>query len=35
LPSPNDHYWAPDADTVIATATEAMTALALDVLKKG
>lgn len=35
LPSLHSPYWAPDADTVIATATEAMTALALDVLKKG
>ena len=35
LPSLHSPYWAPDADAVIATATEAMTALALDVLKKG
>ena len=35
LPSLHSPYWAPDADKVIATATEAMTALALDVLKKG
>ncbi len=35
LPSLHSPYWAPDADVVIATATEAMTALALDVLKKG
>ena len=27
--------WAPDAETVISTATEAMTVAALDVLKKG
>jgi len=26
--------WAPDAEKVISTATEAMTAAALDVLKK-
>jgi len=26
--------WAPDADAVISTATEAMTVAALDVLKK-
>ncbi|MCY7271724.1 MAG: amidohydrolase [Sphingomonas bacterium] len=35
LPSLHSPYWAPDADAVIATATEAMTALALDVLKRG
>jgi hippurate hydrolase len=35
LPSLHSPFWAPDADAVIATATEAMTALALDVLKKG
>ena len=35
LPSLHSPYWAPDADAVIATATEAMTALALDVLQKG
>ena len=34
LPSLHSPYWAPDADAVIATATEAMTALAMDVLKK-
>ena len=28
-------FWAPDAETVISTATEAMTLAALDVLKKG
>jgi len=35
LPSLHSPYWAPDADAVIATATEAMTALSLDLLKKG
>ena len=35
LPSLHSPYWAPDADMVIATATEAMTALSLDLLKKG
>jgi amidohydrolase len=35
LPSLHSPFWAPDANAVIATATEAMTALALDVLKKG
>ena len=35
LPSLHSPYWAPDADAVIATATEAMTLLAMDVLKKG
>ncbi|MEO5578326.1 MAG: amidohydrolase [Sphingomicrobium sp.] len=35
LPSLHSPYWAPDADAVIATATEAMTALAIDLLKKG
>ena len=35
LPSLHSPFWAPDADAVIATATEAMTAAALDVLKKG
>jgi hippurate hydrolase len=35
LPSLHSPFWAPDADAVIATATEAMTALAMDVLKKG
>lgn len=34
LPSLHSAKWAPDADKVIATATEAMTAAALDVLKK-
>jgi len=35
LPSLHSALWAPDAETVIATATEAMTIAALDVLKKG
>jgi amidohydrolase len=35
LPSLHSPFWAPDADAVISTATEAMTALAIDVLKKG
>lgn len=34
LPSLHSAYWAPDAEAVIATATEAMTAAALDVLKR-
>jgi hippurate hydrolase len=34
LPSLHSSKWAPDAETVIATATEALTAAALDVLKK-
>ena len=34
LPSLHSPFWAPEADTVIATATEAMTALSLDILKK-
>lgn len=34
LPSLHSPYWAPEADTVISTATEAMTTLALDTLKK-
>ncbi|WP_066800944.1 amidohydrolase [Sphingomonas soli] len=34
LPSLHSAYWAPDAEKVIATATEAMTAAALDILKK-
>ena len=34
LPSLHSPYWAPDAETVIATGTEAMTVAALDVLKK-
>jgi amidohydrolase len=35
LPSLHSPFWAPDAETVISTATEAMTTAALDVLKKG
>ncbi|MEO5973514.1 MAG: amidohydrolase [Sphingomicrobium sp.] len=35
LPSLHSPYWAPDAEAVISTATEAMTVAALDVLKKG
>ena len=35
LPSLHSPFWAPQADTVIATATEALTLAALDVLKKG
>lgn len=35
LPSLHSPFWAPEADTVISTATEAMTALSLDYLKKG
>lgn len=35
LPSLHSPFWAPEAETVIATATEAMTAAALDILKKG
>jgi hippurate hydrolase len=27
-------FWAPEAETVISTATEAMTVAALDILKK-
>lgn len=34
LPSLHSPYWAPDAEAVIGTATEAMTAAALDILKK-
>ena len=34
LPSLHSPFWAPEAETVIATATEAMTAAALDILKK-
>jgi len=34
LPSLHSAYWAPDAEKVIATATEAMTAAALDILKR-
>ena len=35
LPSLHSPLWAPDAEAVILTATEAMTIAALDVLKKG
>ena len=35
LPSLHSPFWAPDAETVITTATEALTLAALDVLKKG
>jgi hippurate hydrolase len=34
LPSLHSPFWAPDAEVVISTATEAMTVAALDVLKK-
>jgi hippurate hydrolase len=34
LPSLHSPLWAPDAQAVISTATEAMTLAALDVLKK-
>ena len=34
LPSLHSPFWAPDADAVISTATEAMTIAALDILKK-
>jgi amidohydrolase len=34
LPSLHSAYWAPDAEAVIGTATEAMTAAALDVLRR-
>jgi hippurate hydrolase len=34
LPSLHSALWAPDADAVISTATEAMTVAALDMLKK-
>ena len=35
LPSLHSPFWAPDAEAVISTATEAKTVAALDVLKKG
>ena len=35
LPSIHSPFWAPEAETVIGTATEALTLAALDVLKKG
>jgi hippurate hydrolase len=34
LPSTHSPFYAPDAEGVIATATEAMSALALDILRK-
>lgn len=34
LPSLHSPFWAPEAETVIATAGEAMTAAAMDILKK-
>ncbi len=34
LPSLHSPFWAPDAEAVIETASEAMTLLALDILKK-
>jgi hippurate hydrolase len=34
LPSLHSPFWAPDAEAVISTATEAMTLAALDILKK-
>ena len=34
-PRSTSPFWAPDAEAVISTATEAMTVAALDVLKKG
>jgi amidohydrolase len=35
LPALHSPFWAPDAEKVISTASEAMTVAALDVLKKG
>ena len=35
LPSLHSPQWAPDAEEVIATATESMTMLAIDLLKRG
>nr|WP_211219261.1 amidohydrolase [Erythrobacter cryptus] len=35
LPSLHSPFWAPDAPVVIATATEALTAAALELMKKG
>jgi hippurate hydrolase len=35
LPSLHSPFWAPDAPVVIATATEAMTAATLELMKKG
>jgi hippurate hydrolase len=34
LPALHSPFWAPEAETVISTATEAMTVAALDILKK-
>jgi hippurate hydrolase len=34
LPSLHSPFWAPQADRVIATASEAMTVLALNILKR-
>ena len=34
LPSLHSPFWAPDAEAVISTATEAMTVAALDVLRR-
>lgn len=34
LPSLHSPFWAPDAEAVVGTATEAMTAAALDILKR-
>ena len=34
LPSLHSPFWAPQADKVIATASKAMTVLALDILKR-
>src|SRR5688500_15956612 len=34
LPSLHSPFWDPEADTVISTATEALTIAALDILKK-
>ena len=35
LPSLHSPFWAPDAEKVISTATEAMSAMAMEILKKG
>jgi hippurate hydrolase len=35
LPSLHSPFWAPDAEKVIRTASEALTIAALDILKKG
>jgi len=35
LPSLHSPFWAPDAEAVISTATEALTLASLDILKKG